>query len=69
MAPDKKIPDPGSEAVRNAQFIAAARSLYSDEGTLEFDDIPVVSISPDGGAYIAAWVWVCDADADAKEVR
>lgn len=34
-----------------------------DDGTLEFDDDAVVSISDDGGAYVMSWSWVSNADA------
>lgn len=35
----------------------AAKNLHRD-GELEFDDVPKVSISEDGGAYVQAWVWI-----------
>lgn len=45
-------------------YVAAARnhSLLS-EGTLEVDDIAVVSEGDDPGAYVSAWLWVSDEDA------
>lgn len=36
-----------------------AKERYEDEGTIEFDDAPVVSACDEGhGAYVQAWVWV-----------
>lgn len=40
-----------------------ARVMFEDNGTLEIDDCAAVSRAegnPDGGAYVAAWVWVPD---------
>lgn len=52
------------EAVEGARrdriYRAAAVDRYDDEGTLEIDDDATVSRSPDGGAYVQAWVWVPD---------
>ena len=39
------------------EYRAKAREEYEEEGKLEFDDEPVVSLSEDG-AYVQAWVWV-----------
>lgn len=51
---------------QKAAYIKAARSNYSDEGTIEFDAIPAVSWvgddDGDRGAYVQAWVWVDVAD-------
>ena len=38
-------------------FIDAAKNEYAEQGSIEFDDAPLVSGS-DEGAYVAAWVWV-----------
>lgn len=48
-----------TRAERNA-YREAARRLHAKDGEIEFDDSPTVSASnpPDGGAYVAAWVWV-----------
>jgi len=48
----------------NDALVARARTLYAQEGEIEFDDQPKVargSGNPNG-AYVAAWVWVelCD---------
>ena len=51
-------PDPVDEAYR-----AAAKEEHVSEGTLEIDPEATVSRSSDGGAYIAAWVWVNAGDA------
>lgn len=44
-----------------AEAIARARATWHDEGTLEIDDDAEESVSvSDGGAWVAAWVWVPD---------
>ncbi len=43
---------------------AKAREEFEEEGKLEFDDYPVVSMAEgneDNGAYVMAWVWVTHA--------
>jgi len=40
------------------QFREMAKKEYNREGTLEIDDGAAVSFANDGGAYVAAWVWV-----------
>lgn len=55
-----------SKKISDARYVAAARVMFNDEGTLEVDDGAVVSQAdgnPDGGAYVQAWVWVSDDDA------
>ena len=39
-------------------FIAEARQIHQEDGEVEIDDGAIVSRSSDGGAYVAAWVWV-----------
>lgn len=39
-----------------------ARENLQDEGTLEFDDATIVSVSTDRGAYVMAWKWVDQGD-------
>ena len=34
-----------------------ARDMYEDEGTIEFDPEPDVSLASDG-AYVQAWIWI-----------
>lgn len=36
----------------------AAKAQYESEGQIEIDEDAVVSLGEDGGAYVAAWVWV-----------
>lgn len=52
------------------QYWQAARRLFNDEGTLEIDDFlsgsEQVSES-EGGAYVKAWVFVRDEDANEEE--
>ena len=49
----KKLSDePGHKAYRDA--------VQTEEGVLECDDLAVVSISDDGGAYVQTWTWVPD---------
>jgi hypothetical protein len=47
---------------REAYYFTLARDQWQEEGEVEIDDDPVVSMSEDGeevaGAYIQAWVWV-----------
>ncbi len=43
-------------------YIAKAREHYHREGETEIDDAPEVS-EASGGCYVAAWVWVSDAEA------
>lgn len=47
----------------DTQMIAAARALYQNEGEIEIDDNAVISRGDEPGAYVQAWVWVCDDDA------
>jgi len=45
-------------------FIAQARQQYATSfPELEIDDDPKVSIAK-GGAWVAAWVWVCQENLD-----
>ena len=46
-----------------AMYRAAARKHHHRGGELEIDDGAAVSISA-GGAYVAAWVWVSEADVE-----
>ena len=39
-------------------YIERARDLYVEDGKLEIDDVPLVSLGDDPGAYVQAWVWV-----------
>lgn len=53
-----------SVEITDSDYIAAARDKYAKEGTLEFDDTPLVSRGDDPGAYVQAWVWVYDSDVE-----
>lgn len=46
------------EAKIEAIYREFALENVHDAGTLEVDENATVSISPDGGAYVQAWVWV-----------
>lgn len=51
-----------------------ARDAYAEEGRIEFDDEPALSIEEHNpaGAYVAAWVWVDfeeEDDEDDEEAR
>ena len=39
-------------------FRTRAKKLYHEEGEIEVDSDACVSSADDGGAYVAAWVWV-----------
>lgn len=64
---DKNLPDEDTpQAVEDQEkWIAAAKRIHQSDGQVEIDDGAVVSISDDGGAYVAAWVWVDDAEVKA----
>jgi hypothetical protein len=40
------------------KYINAARTIHGCDGECEIDEGATVSYSSDGGAYVAAWVWV-----------
>ena len=40
------------------RYRLAAKRIYHDPGDIEVDDEALVSISPENGAYVQAWVWV-----------
>lgn len=50
-------------------YASAARRLHHREGTLEIDDITVVSRGADDGCYVLAWVWVPDDALTEGEMR
>jgi hypothetical protein len=54
-------PTPGAQA-----YVAAAK-LHGKEGELEIDDNARVSKGDDDGAYVEAWIWVSDEDAELGE--
>lgn len=54
---------PNEPRPTNEQYLAAAKRIHVEEGTLEIDEPAIVSQSEGGGAYVQAWVWVHDEDA------
>ncbi len=52
----------GERRIESPYIRAAQRK--SDDGTVEVDDTAIVSESGDGDAYISAWLWVSDDEAD-----
>jgi len=61
------IEDEDPESISDDAYRAAAKRLHESEGTLEIDQDGKVSESSDDGAYVAAWVWVADADVTAED--
>lgn len=51
------------QAEKEPHLTAYAEAMRTRDGDLERDDLPIVSQSDDGGAYVMAWKWVDDADA------
>lgn len=50
-----------------ARYREAAKRLHHRDGEIEIDDTAkVCGPSPDGGRYVAAWVWVPDEEAEKK---
>jgi len=45
------------------KYREAAKKAFEKEADLEFDESATVSISGDGGAYVACWKWIGDAEA------
>ena len=39
-------------------ILSLAREGYACDGSIEIDDLAVISMSDDFGAYVQAWVWV-----------
>lgn len=64
--------------ITDQQYVDAARRIYDDEGTCEVDEYdPAHSIvsrcseaeGGDNGAYVQAWVWVEDAEAEKENAE
>jgi hypothetical protein len=56
-------PRPGSELTPlNEAYRELAKTVHEVGGEVEIDPGAIVSISDDGGAYVAAWVWVDNSD-------
>lgn len=61
------IGDKAEEGPDDDAFISAAKEKHvSGDGEINVDDDAIVSQS-DKGAYVAAWVWVTNADAGIEE--
>lgn len=45
-------------------FVEQAKQQHGCDGEVEIDDGATVSRSSDGGAYVAAWVWVYVPDSE-----
>ena len=50
-------------SLEEGEFVSLARGFCNDE--LEVDEDPVVSLA-DGGAWVAAWLWVSAPDQDSS---
>ena len=50
--------DEPDERASDDWYVNEARKEYEREGECEIDDGATVSHSEDGGAYVAAWVWI-----------
>ena len=62
------VVDPDDRTPEEVPYFEFARLENSEggpshEGDVEVDDNAIVSMSDDGGAYVAAWIWVSDEDA------
>lgn len=63
MTTDKRpVIEREDEQEQEDAYRAAAVSLYHRDGEVEIDAGAEVSVSTDGGAYVQAWVWVCESD-------
>jgi hypothetical protein len=47
----------------------AAVERHHKDGECEIDDDATVSFSHDDGAYVMAWVWIYNADADLPSTK
>lgn len=55
--------NPDRTPINNATVCAyrdAARRVWHRGGEIEIDDFAEISRGDDNGAYVQAWVWVCD---------
>ena len=53
------------ERPSDAAFHGAAKAKHHKEGSVEIDDDALVSVGDDPGAYVQAWIWVEDSEAQA----
>ena len=58
-----KKPEPMKHKYTCTKYRAAAKECFHQDGELEIDDNAKVSLS-DGGAYVAAWVWISDSEVE-----
>lgn len=58
VSPLRAQDDPDTNDANDARVIEAACDIHAIDGEVEVDGNAVVSYSSDGGAYVAAWVWV-----------
>ena len=65
-SPDSRETKSPINQEQNDAFVAAAKRIHQEEGELEVDYGAVVSYSDDGGAYVAAWVWVSNDEVESK---
>jgi hypothetical protein len=56
--------NPHTQPENAEAYIAAAKKQWAREGEIEIDAEAKVSVGDDPGAYVQAWVWVYDVDAD-----
>lgn len=49
------------------EYRQAARRRYARDGEIEIDENAKVSRGSDPGAYVQAWVWVPDDEAEADD--
>lgn len=56
----KTVVEEVSEQKKLKHYVEAAQAIHTEDGHLEVDDNSIVSKGGDGGAYVAAWVWVSD---------
>ena len=62
-AEDVRPVDTDEQQSPQANAFREAAKAECTEGELEVDDNAIVSFSDDGGAYVAAWIWVNDMEA------
>ncbi len=55
-----RSPEPPKPPAAEERFRRWALEQWGGGGEIEIDDHAFVSMGEDGGAYVAAWVWVTD---------
>jgi hypothetical protein len=51
---------PTQTAATTQAYRNAAKRVWHDDGQIEIDEDAIVSHSSGSGAYVQAWVWICD---------